>query len=88
MSFAAIERSPEGALRFDLAGNDDDAWLEWHPPGSAPASFTGGLDTGYSLQRATQLGGGWFLVTYGTTTGNGTYRRTFVRQDETPEVPS
>jgi hypothetical protein len=61
---AAVEHSDAGALRFKLAGNETGAWLEWHPPGSAPASFSGGLDTRYTLDRAGSLHDGWFLTRY------------------------
>jgi hypothetical protein len=61
---AAVEHSPAGALRFQLAGDEAGAWLEWHPPGSEPAPFKGGLDTKYILDRTTTLGDGWFLSRY------------------------
>jgi hypothetical protein len=64
LSFAAIERSPEGALRFDLVGSDGFAWLEWQPKDSQPASFVGGLGGAHTLIRATPLGRGWYLVAY------------------------
>jgi hypothetical protein len=62
--FVGVERSAVGALRFDLEGRLADVWLEWHPPGSAPQSFTGGLETQYTLQRASALGAGWYAATY------------------------
>jgi hypothetical protein len=61
---AAVEHSDAGALRFQLAGDETGAWLEWHPPGSAPASFKGGLDTKYILDRTSPLRDGWFLSHY------------------------
>jgi hypothetical protein len=66
VGFAAVERSPDGALRFDLTGNDERVWLEWHPAGSGPASFVGGLGGSYLLQRVSPLGRGWFLTLYGS----------------------
>jgi hypothetical protein len=62
--FGVIERSQLGALRFELLGPDAGAWLEWHPDGSKPASFTGGLETEYQLHRATPLVDGWYLTRY------------------------
>ena len=62
--FSAIERSAEGGLRFSLTGEDSSAWLEWHPEGEAPASFVGGRETRYELERASPVGEGWFLVRY------------------------
>lgn len=61
---SAVERGDVGALRFELRGHDRGAWLEWHPAGSQPQSFTGGLENQYHLVRATPLGGGWYLVRY------------------------
>lgn len=62
--FSAVERSPEGALRFELTGDESGDWLEWHPPGSQPASFIGGLRGDYQLQRSTALGDGWYASRY------------------------
>src|SRR5262245_40857570 len=42
-SFASVEHDDDGTLRFELIGDEPDAWLEWHPPGSLPKSFVGGL---------------------------------------------
>lgn len=61
---AAVERSEKGALRFQLAGAETGAWLEWHPPGSEPASFVGGLQNHYTLLRKKQLQPGWYLAHY------------------------
>jgi hypothetical protein len=62
--FSAVERSDDGALRFELADNETGSWLEWHSPGKTPESFVGGLLGHYSLDRCAELGGGWFLVRY------------------------
>lgn len=62
--FAAVERSAAGGLRFQLIGDDEGVWLEWHPDNEAPASFVGGLETGYELLRSSSLGRGWFLTRY------------------------
>lgn len=62
---AAVERSDAGALRFELAGDETGAWLEWHPPGSQPASFTGGLEDERHLMDAAALTDGWYLTHYG-----------------------
>jgi hypothetical protein len=61
---AAVERSDAGALRFELAGDEAGAWLEWHPPGSQPASFTGGLEDERQLIDAAALNDGWYLTHY------------------------
>ena len=62
--FVAVLRSEQGALRFQLAGPETGAWLEWHPPGSVPASFRSGLDTPYELLRMSELQPGWYLTHY------------------------
>ncbi len=60
----AVERSELGALRLQLAGAESGAWLEWHPEGSIPKSFIGGLQTSYELLRQAELQPGWYLVRY------------------------
>ncbi|MEX2093544.1 MAG: hypothetical protein WD971_12745 [Pirellulales bacterium] len=64
LSFSAVERDDDGALRFNLSGDDAGTWLEWHPAGSAPRAFTGGLEGQYDFGRAAPLGRGWYLVRY------------------------
>jgi hypothetical protein len=64
LHFNAIERTPNDGLAFQLIGNEFGSWLEWHPEGSKPASFVGGLETRYALLRASALGNGWFLTQY------------------------
>lgn len=61
---AAVERSDDGALGFELRGDELGAWLEWHPAGSTPRAFTGGLESEYDFGRAAPLGRGWYLVRY------------------------
>jgi hypothetical protein len=70
-AISAVERSDAGGLRFELADGDAGAWLEWHPPGEAPASFLGGLQGEYDLVRASDLGEGWFLARYRVPAGGG-----------------
>jgi hypothetical protein len=65
VAISAIEKSASGGVRFQLAGNEAGAWLEWHPSRSAPESFRGGLMTEYQLERAKPLADGWFLARYG-----------------------
>lgn len=61
---AAVERSTDGALCFQLAGKEAGAWLEWHPAGGRPASFTGGLEDPHELERASPLADHWFATRY------------------------
>jgi hypothetical protein len=64
IAVAAVERAPDGSLRFQLTGTETGGWLEWHPPGGEPASFVGGLTTKYDISRWSPLGKGWHLVQY------------------------
>lgn len=66
LSIAAIERSDLGAIKLQLNGTDHDDWAEWHPPGSFPATFIGGLSDQHELDSFSQLGSGWSLVRYRT----------------------
>lgn len=61
---SAVERFDDGSLGFELRGDPAGGWLEWHPDGSAPRGFVGGLDQQYDFDRAASLGGGWYLVRY------------------------
>ncbi len=88
--FTSIERSPAGGLRFELAGTERGAWLEWHPQGSSPASFRGGLDAGYELLRSSALQRGWYVAQYGeyAVSGPGETRVPFNRTEVTPSDES
>ncbi|MGD9634259.1 MAG: hypothetical protein AB7G28_00950 [Pirellulales bacterium] len=61
---AAIERADDGALGFEIRGEQAGTWLEWHPAGSTPKNFIGGLEGNYQFGRAAPLGRGWYLVRY------------------------
>jgi hypothetical protein len=65
VAISGIEKSASGGLRFQLAGSESGSWLEWHPAGTKPESFRGGLMTQYQLERFAPLADGWFLVRYG-----------------------
>jgi hypothetical protein len=64
VAIRAIERSAKGVLRFGVSDQGAEVWLEWHPDGSRPASFQGGLDTPWELEHSTPMGGGWFATRY------------------------
>jgi hypothetical protein len=61
---SAVEQADDGTLGFELRGDESGAWLEWHPAGSTPHAFTGGLEGEYDFSRAAPLGRGWYLVRY------------------------
>jgi hypothetical protein len=64
ISFSAVERTGDGAMRFELSGDETGAWLEWRGNGTQPQSCVGGLDTKYSLTKVARLAPEWFLVRY------------------------
>jgi hypothetical protein len=64
LQFSAVERSGDEAMRFELAGAETGAWLEWRGDGGEPRAFVGGLDTKYEVAKVARLGPGWFLVRY------------------------
>lgn len=67
-----VERSPEGALHFQLGGAEQGVWLVWTPPGAEPASsFLGGLDQRYQLLRSSSVGDGWQAAIYEVKAGGG-----------------
>lgn len=63
-SFSSVEQGDGGILRFELVGDEPGVWLEWHPPGSVPQSFVGGLMNNYLLERYSPLTDRWYLVRY------------------------
>jgi hypothetical protein len=63
-SFASVEHGQDGTLRFELTGDEPDGWLEWHPSGSVPESFVGGLQDERLLDRYAPLADGWYLARY------------------------
>jgi hypothetical protein len=64
LRFSAVERTGDDVMRFELAGAEQGAWLEWRGDGSEPRSFVGGLDSEYVVVRAARLSTEWFLVRY------------------------
>jgi hypothetical protein len=64
LRFSAVERSGDEAMRFELAGAETGAWLEWRGDGREPRAFVGGLDTKYELTKVAPLAPDWFLVRY------------------------
>ena len=68
LTVSTIERARSGAIRLLLgsasSGTDYGEWVEWHPQGSHPDSFIGGLDDYHALRSSVFLGAGWFLVRY------------------------
>jgi hypothetical protein len=67
LRFSTVERSADGTIRFELAGDEMGAWLEWRSDEREPTDFTGGLETRYTVGRKQQLAPQWFLVRYHAT---------------------
>ena len=63
-AISSVERSANGALRFQLTGSEPGVWLEWHPAESAPGTFSGGLMANHLIERFSPLDNGWYLVRY------------------------
>lgn len=63
-TISVVERGSDGQLRFQLAGVEQGDWIEWHPAGSKPASFVGGICDVFELSRSDELGHGWYMVKY------------------------
>lgn len=63
-SLVAIEKGQQQQLRFELAGSEHGDWLEWHPEGTVPASFIGGLRETYQLERFSKIRDNWYLAAY------------------------
>lgn len=61
---SAIERSTDGALRFQLGGVDGGDWIEWHGNQTRPTSFTGGLSERFNVSQYVPLREDWYLVRY------------------------
>lgn len=64
----SVEKTSDGAMHFELGGNEMGAWLEYHPANQQPHSFTGGLLTDYRLLKSVPLTSGWFLCRYDAAT--------------------
>lgn len=68
LSISTVERDVSGAIKFllgsETSGTDYGDWVEWHPQGSVPQTFVGGLNDPHELRSSIELGSGWFLVRY------------------------
>jgi hypothetical protein len=63
-ALSAVERTPSGALCFELSGSERGDWLQWHAGNSLPSDFHGGLDVTYELVKYRHVSGPWYLVRY------------------------
>jgi hypothetical protein len=64
LGFSAIERTADGVIRFELAGDEVGAWLEWRSDDRPPQPFKSGLEVDYNVAREARLAPRWFLVRY------------------------
>jgi hypothetical protein len=70
LGFSAIERTEDGVIRFELAGDEVGAWLEWRSDDRPPQPFKSGLEVDYNVTRRARLAPQWFLVRYRVVTRN------------------
>jgi hypothetical protein len=68
LRFSAVENSIDGTIRFELAGDETGAWLEWRRDEREPTDFSSGLETRYKIGRKQQLAPHWYLVHYDVAT--------------------
>jgi hypothetical protein len=64
LRFSAVERSSDGVVRFELAGSEAGAWLEWRADDRPPRIFKNGLEMYYNVSRYQRLAPHWYLVRY------------------------
>jgi hypothetical protein len=64
LRFSAVERSSDDVIRFELAGNEAGAWLEWRADDRPPQPFKSGLEMHYNVSRHERLAPHWYLVRY------------------------
>jgi hypothetical protein len=64
LRFAAVERSNNGVVRFELTGSESGAWLEWRADDRPPQPFKSGLEMRYNVSRQQRLAPHWYLVHY------------------------
>jgi hypothetical protein len=63
LSISTIERD-DVAFHFQLAGNEEGAWVVFDKDPNAPTTFFSGLEGEYLPQKFAVLAPGWFLVVY------------------------
>lgn len=64
LRMASVERTPGRAIRFELSGQEQGAWVEWRSGEDTPSDFVSGLRTPYLVERSERLAPHWFLVRY------------------------
>jgi hypothetical protein len=67
LKFSAVERTIDGTIRFELAGDELGGWLEWRADDFEPSTFVGGLEAKHTKTRSVALAPRWYLVRYTTT---------------------
>jgi hypothetical protein len=74
LGFSSIERTEDGVIRFELAGDEVGAWLERRSDDRLPQPFKSGLYVDYNVAREARLAPRWFLVRYEPVALGGGYR--------------
>lgn len=63
-SIAAIDRSEQDILRFELSSGYETIWLEHRIDSSLDAEFTNGIEQSFKRQHFVALSPNWYLVRY------------------------
>jgi hypothetical protein len=64
INISTVERGDDGAWHYQLAGNDEGAWVVFDKQHESPQPFFSGLEGEYMPQKYAILAPGWFLVQY------------------------
>jgi hypothetical protein len=64
LSISTIERGNEEAFHYQLAGDEEGAWVVFDKQHESPQPFFSGLEGEYLPQKFAKIAPGWFLVQY------------------------
>jgi hypothetical protein len=64
INISTVERGDDGTWHFQLAGNDEGAWVVFDNQDDSPQPFFSGLEGEYLPRKYATLVPGWFLVQY------------------------
>lgn len=61
---AAVERTPDEAIRFQLTGDAANVWFEWRITDTTPTAFRGGLEQAHTPTTYSEIAANTFVVRY------------------------
>jgi hypothetical protein len=64
INISTVERGDDDAFHYQLAGNDEGAWVVFDKQHESPQPFFSGLEGEYLPQKFATLAPGWFIVQY------------------------